>query len=72
MNQVCLTPCRSARALEVLIFLLLILDAHVLLQSFFPDSFPRLPESLSEGECSSSPWELWRLVGLIGRGENVP
>ena len=65
----------------MLIFLLLILAAHFFFQLFF---FPamvlatpstsglELSESLSEPEPASSAWELRMLVGLVGRGENVP
>lgn len=75
MNPECSTPCRSARALVELIFLLFILEAHFLLQFFFPDSLVGfgLPESLSEADWrASSPSEVRRLFGLIGRGEKVP
>lgn len=76
-----LRPCCSARALEVLIFLLFILDAHFLFQVARSRlTAARTPlivgKELSEeapGDgllAPSVPSRLW--VGLDGRGEKVP
>lgn len=76
-----LRPWRSARALEVLIFLLFILDAHFLFQSCrFPVTAARTPlmvgKELSEeapGDGLLAPSVPSTLcVGLDGRGEKVP
>lgn len=68
------TPCLSASALEVLIFLLFILEAHLFLQFFFPDIVFITP---SNNPCSDSvsvveAGSLRKLAALSGLGEKVP
>ena len=79
MTAESLTPWRSARALEVLIFLLLIRDASCFFQllRFLRASSGDREASMAGREPSDSEpdmacWSAEPSVGLIGRGENVP
>lgn len=73
-----LTPWRSARALELLIFLLRILAAQALFQPLRAGESPDRAASMGGSEASASASDGVRespcrlLVGLVGRGEKVP